>query len=163
MKELNPFLPTIIGLIVLGIVLKYLLKEFKNPFSEAEKEEKKSTEEVAEELKEETKGQQPTFQPSSYKTFANQIYESLRYSSVDEDESRVVEILMKMQNDRDVAELYQAYGTRQLYIFMAPDGAPKDLFETINHEITDGFFVKEKKPIVDDWKKKGIKQVVNIS
>lgn len=94
----------------------------------------------------------PTYTDAQNASFANQIYEGVKYASVSDNYPLVVSVMKKMKNDLDVARLVAAYGKRQRYNFAIPVGEPIDLFTTMQVEIGDGN-VKE---INKDWSLKSI-------
>lgn len=102
-------------------------------------------------------GQKESYVESQYKTFANTIYESMRYA-VGDDYGTVVETMKKMKNDIDVAKLIKAFDVRQDYFFGLPEGSPKDLFTFVQSELGQelGVFNFRIDQINSDWKKKGI-------
>lgn len=104
-------------------------------------------------------GLRPSFPDSNYDTFANTIYESMRYA-IGDDYGTVETTMKKMKNDLDVAKLIKAFGTRQNYLFGIPKGTPKDLFTMIQEELGNdyaGVTNYRVKNINADWRKKGIK------
>ena len=99
-----------------------------------------------------------TFTNANYDSFANTLYESMRYA-VGDDYAKVEEIMKKMQNDLDVALIVKSFGKRQNYMFGIPKGEPMDLFTFINSELGNEFLGVTSyrvKNINADWKKKGI-------
>lgn len=103
-------------------------------------------------------GIKPSFSDSQYETFANTIYNSMRYAVGDD--YATVELKMKeMKNNLDVAKLIKAFGKRQNYFFGLPTGEPMDLFTFIQAELGNdyaGLTNYRVKNINADWKKKGI-------
>jgi hypothetical protein len=103
-------------------------------------------------------GLKPSFADSNYNTFANTIYEGMRYA-VGDDYGTVEATMKKMMNNLDVAKLIQAFGLRQNYIFGIPKGSPVDLFTMTQQELGNeylGVTNYRVKNINADWKKKGI-------
>lgn len=104
-------------------------------------------------------GQRQSYSNSQYLTFANQIYEGMRYVAGD-DYAMVEGNLRKMMNDLDVGLLIKAFGARQDYAFGIPTGTPKDLFTFVRTELGDdygGLTSYRLTRVNEDWKKKGIK------
>lgn len=58
---------------------------------------------------------------------ANNIYNDLRYTSLDDNHKDAVYQLARVQNDTDVYKLIQQFGKRQEYAFGVPVGDLKDL------------------------------------
>lgn len=103
-------------------------------------------------------GQKQSFTDSNYTTFANTIYNSMRYA-VGDDYGTVEDTMKKMRNDLDVAKLIKAFGQRQDYFFGIPAGSPMDLFTYIRKELGNefaGLTSYRVTRINNDWKKKGI-------
>ena len=104
-------------------------------------------------------GMKPSFAESQYVTFANTIYNSMRYA-VGDDYSTVEKTLKKMNNDLDVAKLIRAFGKRQDYFFGLPVSGELDLFTYVQKELGNeygGLTSYRVKGINEEWKKKGIK------
>jgi hypothetical protein len=103
-------------------------------------------------------GLKPSFSDSNYNTFANTIYNSMRFA-VGDDYGTVESTMKKMKNDLDVAKLIKAFGQRQNYAFAIPIGNPMDLFTFIQDELGKewGFTNVRIRRINEDYKKKGIK------
>lgn len=151
------------GIVVVGgvVVLSYItLKVYKKVFpSEQEKKNKELAKNIDAEIKKaESLGQRPSFNDANYTTFANSLYEAMRYA-VGDNYGKVVEIMKQMKNDLDVSKLIKAFGTRQNYIFGIPKGEPADLFAWINEELGSEYLGVTSYRVTDinkDWAKKGI-------
>jgi hypothetical protein len=103
-----------------------------------------------------------SYSDAQFQAFANQIYESIKYS-VGDDYGLVVTIMKRMNNDLDVALLVEAYGKRQRYAFMIPIGEPMDLFTTMQAELGSeygGITNYRIGQINTDWAKKGITYIL---
>lgn len=103
-------------------------------------------------------GQKQSFADSNYNTFANTIYNGMRYA-VGDDYGTVEKTMKQMKNDLDVAKLIAAFGMRQNYLFGIPAGSPMDLFTFVQAELGNdylGLTNYRVKSINEDWKKKGI-------
>ncbi len=75
-----------------------------------------------------SQGMKATYTETGYKSFADQVYEGMRYSWFDDDYSIVESVLKQMKNTVDVLKLIAAYGLRQENWFgFIPDGPAKDL------------------------------------
>jgi hypothetical protein len=104
------------------------------------------------------KGLKPSFSQSSYDSYANIIYSSMRQASYADDYGSVEATLKKMKNNLDVELLKKSFGVRQDYILGIPQ-KEMDLFTYIRKELgnewgglTDYRVVSVNK----DWKSKGI-------
>jgi hypothetical protein len=152
-------LPKTIQYTILGgsAILLYLLYK---KFFGIETDQAETYEQMLKRLQEEKdkNTQNLTYPVSNYSAFANILHESMKYA-VGDNYGAVTDIMMKMQNDRDVITLIEAYGLRQLYFFGIPTGEPLDLFTTIKKELGDEFGLLSVRVsnINKDWKKKNIK------
>lgn len=109
-----------------------------------------------------SQGMEPTFNESQYNTFANVIYEGMRYA-VGDDYGAVADTLKKMKNDLDVALLQKAFGFRQNYFFGIDSGEPMDLFTFVNQELGNEFLgitSYRVSSVNADWASKGIKYTI---
>lgn len=160
-KDLPPWAK---GAVVIGAgVVIFLVgrRLYKGLFpSELEKKNKELLNNINQEIRQnQSSGMKPTFADSNYSTFANTIYDSMRYA-VGDDYGTVEVTMKKMMNDLDVAKLIKAFGSRQNYIFGLPKGNPVDLFTMVQQELGNdyaGLTNYRVKNINADWKKKGIK------
>jgi hypothetical protein len=97
-----------------------------------------------------------TFPDANYNTFANTIYEGMRYA-VGDDYKTVVATCKKMQNALDVALLIKAFGTKQNYVFGIEAGTPMDMLTFVKLELGNEWWFGDKvKDINDNWTAKGI-------
>lgn len=151
------------GVVVIGggLVL-YLIgsRVIKTVFpSEQQKRNRELAKNVDEEIKDLSKrGIKPSFVDSNYNTFANTIYNGMRYA-VGDDYGIVETTLKKMKNDIDVAKLIKAFGERQNYAFGIPTGSAMDLFTFVQSELGNEWFGITNyrvKSVNTDWKSKGI-------
>ena len=127
--------------------------------SEQQKRNRELVKNIDGEIKDLSKnGIKPSFVDSNYNTFANTIYNGMRYA-VGDDYGIVEATLKKMKNDLDVAKLVKAFGERQNYAFGIPTGNPLDLFTFVQSELGNEWFGVTNyriKSINADWKSKGI-------
>ena len=103
-------------------------------------------------------GKKASFSDSNYNTFANTIYNSMRFA-VGDDYATVESTLKRMKNDLDVAKLIKAFGLKQDYFFGLPAGDKMDLFTFVQKELGNeygGLTNYRVKKINEDWTKKGI-------
>ena len=151
------------GIVVVGgaVALFFVGKKvYKAVFpSESEKKNKQLLNDVNNEIRNyQQQGQQPSFAESQYETFANTIYNSMRFAAGD-DYATVELTMKKMKNNIDVAKLLKAFGKRQDYFFGIPTGDPMDLFTYVQKELGNdylGLTNYRVRNINADWKKKGI-------
>lgn len=127
--------------------------------NEAERKNRQLFNDVAKEINNyQNAGLKASFVDSQYETFANTIYNSMRFASGDD--YATVELTMKrMKNNLDVAKLIKAFGKRQDYFFGIPTGDPMDLFTYIQKELGNeylGLTNYRVRNINSDWSKKGI-------
>lgn len=102
------------------------------------------------------KGLLQSYNNSQYDSFADSIYKSMRYLGQD-DYDRVEKVLIKMNNDLDVALLIKSFGLRQDYIFGFPVHGKMDMITYLQKELeTDWFWNDRVSYINKDWAKKGI-------
>jgi hypothetical protein len=100
------------------------------------KEEKKQAETVEKGKKqfveEATKKIKPSKPEGYFVLMADQLYEYLKYSAIDDDKKKALELLYQyIQNDADIALLYKYFGQRQEYAFGIPTGKKKNLSEFV--------------------------------
>ena len=99
-------------------------------------------------------GKKASFSDSNYNTFANTIYNSMRFAIGDD-----YGTLKRMKNDLDVAKLIKAFGLKQDFFFGLPAGDKMDLFTFVQKELGNeygGLTNYRVKRINEDWSKKGI-------
>ena len=103
-------------------------------------------------------GKKASFSDSNYNTFANTIYNSMRFA-IGDDYGTVESTLKRMKNDLDVAKLIKAFGLKQDFFFGLPAGDKMDLFTFVQKELGNeygGLTNYRVKKINEDWTKKGI-------
>lgn len=156
MKQQFKIDPNIITLAVVGVVGFVGYKVYNGIFGDSEKEKAK------EQLLEETvtkdydtiiKTQSPTYSLSNIAMFANQIYEALRYSSLDDDKPLAASVLAKMGNEADVYALIKAFGIRQNYFFGIPWGDKQTLPEFVLSNLNSDYIFEVNRA----WAANGIK------
>lgn len=151
------------GVVVVGAGLVVFMigrKVYKAVFPSAqEKRDKELLSDVNKEInKLENSGVKPSYSESQYLTFANTIYNGMRYC-VGDDYGTVESTMKKMKNDLDVAKLVKAYGKRQRACFGIDAGGNDDLFTSVQAELGNdygGLTNYRVRNINADWKKKGI-------
>ena len=159
-KDLPPWAKGVV--VVGGVLVVYLVgsRVYRAVFpTEAQRKNRELEKNIDSEIsKLQGNGKKASFSDSNYNTFANTIYNSMRYA-VGDDYGTVELTLKRMQNDLDVAKLIKAFGVKQDYFFGLPAGDKMDLFTYIQKELGNeygGFTNYRVKRINEDWKKKGI-------
>jgi hypothetical protein len=114
-------------------------------------EKKRTAQQDAEKMKQQ--GIKPTYNAANYIAFADTIYEKRKfYFDIDNDIPPVIDVLMKMKKDLDVALLIQAYGTRNDLFFGFSRGEPLSLFAALRSKIKGS----QLESINTDWARKNI-------
>jgi len=146
----------VIGLTGSAIFLGYMLYKKLFP-SQSEKDAAKLLTSVTNDIAQaRAENIQQTFPDANYNTYANTIYEGMRYA-IGDDYKAVVETCKKMQNKLDVALLIKAFGTRQNYVFGVEAGTPMDMLTFIKLELGNEWWFGDKvKDINNNWTAKGI-------
>jgi hypothetical protein len=103
---------------------------------QATPEEKKQAETIEKGKKqfidEALKKKKPSKPEGNFAVMADQLYEYLKYSAIDDDKKKALELLYQyIQNDADIALLYKYFGQRQEYAFGIPTGKKKNLSEFV--------------------------------
>ena len=79
----------------------------------------------------ETTTEKPTKSPGEWAIIADQIYEDLRYTALDDDKADAGYQAARVKNNADFKLLFKAFGKRQEYVFFLPSGSEKDLQQFI--------------------------------
>jgi hypothetical protein len=78
------------------------------------------------------KKNKPTRPEGNFALLADQLYEFIKYSAIDDDKKKALELLYQyIHNDADIALLYKYFGQRQEYAFGIPTGKKKNLSEFV--------------------------------
>jgi hypothetical protein len=159
-KELPPWAKGVI--VVGGAFVGYLVlsRVYKAVFPSAtEKKNRELEKNIDSEISKLSRdGMKASYVDSMYQTFANTIYNGMRFA-IGDDYSAVAATLKKMNNNIDVAKLIKAFGTRQNYVFGLPAGSSMDLLTFVQDELGNeygGLTSYRVSSINADWKKKGI-------
>ena len=135
-KDLPPWAKGVV--VVGGAVVVYLVgsRVYRAVFpTEAQRKNRELEKNIDSEIsKLQGNGKKASFSDSNYNTFANTIYNSMRFA-VGDDYSTVESTLKRMKNDLDVAKLIKAFGVKQDYFFGLPTGDKMDLFTYIQKEL----------------------------
>jgi hypothetical protein len=79
----------------------------------------------------------PSRPEGQYAIWANQIYEYLKYSALDDKKKQAFELLyIYVHNDADIAKLIKYFGKRQEYNFGIPIGQTKDLSQFVTTNLS---------------------------
>lgn len=97
--------------------------------------------------------QKPTKSVGEWQIIANQIYEDLKYTALDDNKQDAFYQIQRVKNDADVATLIRAFGTRREFVFGIPAGSPKDLQQFITSNLSR----TQISQINDNYRRKGIK------
>jgi hypothetical protein len=159
-KDLPPWAKGVV--VVGGALVVYLVgsRVYRAVFpTEAQRKNRELEKNIDNEIsKMQSNGKKASFSDSNYNTFANTIYNSMRFA-VGDDYGTVESTLKRMKNDLDVAKLIKAFGLKQDYFFGLPTGDKMDLFTYIQKELGNeygGLTNYRVKRINEDWSKKGI-------
>ena len=159
-KDLPPWAKGVV--VVGGALVVYLVgsRVYRAVFpTEAQKKNRELEKNIDSEIsKMQGNGKKASFSDSNYNTFANTIYNSMRFA-VGDDYATVESTLKRMKNDLDVAKLIKAFGLKQDYFFGLPAGDKMDLFTFVQKELGNeygGLTNYRVKKINEDWTKKGI-------
>lgn len=79
----------------------------------------------------------PTKSPGEWAIIADQIYEDLRYTALDDDKADAGYQVSRVKNNADFKLLFKAFGKRQEYVFFVPSGSEKDLQQFIRSNLSD--------------------------
>ncbi len=121
--------------------------------SEEKATERENRELINEQVKEITSQQKPTKSIAEWKVIADQIYNDLRYSAIDDDKESAGYQVSRVKNDADFWILFQQFKKRREYIFGVPTGSLMNLQQFINSNLSKEKIAK----INDNYRRKGIK------
>lgn len=99
-----------------------------------------------------TTNEVPTKTPGEWTIVADQIYEDLRYSALDDNKDDAAYQVTRVKNNTDFKLLYKAFGNRQEYSFFVPVGSKKDLQQFIKSNLSNNQILK----INDNYRRKKI-------
>ena len=99
------------------------------------------------------KAQPVTKSEQEWKIIADQIWEDLHYSSLDDNKEDAVYQVCRVKNDADFAVLFKMFAKRQEYAFGIKVGNLKNLAQFINSNLNS----KQIARIHDNYKRRGIK------
>ena len=96
---------------------------------------------------------QPSYSDVQYSSYADSLYNSMRYSLVADNYSEAERILKTLLNDLDVMKVIEAYGTRIERYFGIPVDGAKTLPEQVRNDLSTARIDR----INSDYQSKGIK------
>ena len=150
MKNKNTILYLTGAVVGYFFVLKPILEKLGISKTAEEKEQEKNIESF---YTQSVKKQNPTKSKGEWQIIANQIYEDLRYSALDDNKNDAQYQVSRVKNDADVATLIETFGNRQEYAFGIPVGSKKDLQQFIKSNLS----TMQVLAINDNYRRKGIK------
>jgi len=158
-KELPNWGKGLVAVPIVAIVgfVGYKIYKKLNP-SQAEKKAKQLLSSVTNDIIEfKKRGVPQTYPDANYVTFANSIYEGMRYV-IGDDYNQVVDTCKQLKTNLDAALTIAAFGTKQNYAFgLVPLGDPMDMLTFIQTELGNEWWYDNKvKQINDYWNSKGI-------
>lgn len=136
-------------LLIKPIAEKLGLKKSK----EEKQQQKKETEAVQQYVKDSIRRQNPTKSAGEWTLVANQLYQNMGYSFIDDNYEAAGVNLTKPRNDADVALLINQFGKRQEYFFGIPTGGLSTLPEFVGRNLSRGKI----EAINDNYRRKNIK------
>jgi hypothetical protein len=81
--------------------------------------------------------EQPTKSSGEWSIIADQIYEDLRYTALDDNKSNAAYQAARVKNNADFKLLYKNFGKRREYFFGVPSGSGKDLAQFLRSNLSD--------------------------
>jgi hypothetical protein len=143
----------IVAIAYFGIINPLLKKlGFKKTAEEIETEEK-NKELINKQVKTILKIQQPTKSVTEWKIIADQIYNDLRYSAIDDNKSDAGYQVARVKNDADFWLLFQQFKKRREYLFGFPAGSLMNLQQFILSNLSKSAIDQ----INDNYRRKNIK------
>lgn len=140
------------GLIIAGyfLVIRPLLQSLGLQKTEREKE--KETD-VNKEIRDQQRKERQTKTDAEWRVIADNIYQSLRFSAIDDDKANAGYQVARVQNNLDFWLLYKFFGNRQEYAFGLPVGGKQDLASFIRGNLSKSAIAQ----INNNYRSKGIK------
>jgi len=143
----------IIAVAYFGII-NPLLKKIGLKKSQEEKEtEDKNKQLLDKQIKDVLKVQQPTKSVTEWKIIADQIYEDLRYTALNDNKADAGYQVTRVKNEADFWILFQQFKKRREYILFVPSGDLMNLQQFIVSNLSKSTIAK----INDNYKRKNIK------
>jgi len=154
-KEEKQFL-IIIGISAIsyfGIIKPILEKLGLKKSQEIKETEERNKEIINKQVEESKKIVKQTKSDAEWKVIADQIYNDLRYSAIDDNKSDAGYQVARVQNDADFWILFKYFAKRREYLFGIPSGSLMNLQQFIVSNLNKKTIEK----INDNYKRKGIK------
>ena len=147
--------------IIGGIGAYFIIKKLLSKETTTEQSTQETIKAVDTEIKDFKSKFKPSYPESSYPSIANAIYNSIRYSALDDNYKDTFNELLKIKNPLDLSKVQKAYGARQRYKFGMPDGDPETLIPSVSKElrseiIKNPFSKTKYEQINDVWRSRGI-------
>ena len=147
-----------LGITALLFIIKFVKKtgETIGVFdTKEEREEEQKTKQAIEGFKKEVqkRGIKKTRTSAQWTFVADSIYNALKYNAAGDDKGKAYTELVRILNDADMAEVLQAFGTRQEYSFAVPIGKPKTLVQFVQ----DNFSLDDINDINKAYSKSGMR------
>lgn len=98
-------------------------------------------------------GQTPTKSAGEWAIIADQIYQDLKFSALDDNKDDATYQVARVKNDADFSLLYKSFGKRQEYFFGLPTGGLQDLQQFIKGNLNADKIAQ----INGNYSRKGIK------
>ena len=151
MKNKNPYLYLIGAGVAYFLIVRPIFKKLGITKTAQEIEQEKKVETF---LDKTIKSIKPTKPEGEWQIIANQIFQDLRFSALDDNKKDAVFQLCRVKNEGDVALLIKLFGKRQETWFgIIPNGPEKDLQQFVTSNLS----VKEIAIVNDNYMRKNIK------
>ena len=105
------------------------------------------------EVKATAKTERPTKSEFEWNTIADQIYQDLKFSALDDNKDDATYQAARVKNNADFYMLWKGFGTRQEYAFGIPVGGKKNLQQFIRDNLSDSKI----ETLNSNYARKGIK------
>lgn len=143
----------VVAVVYFGVIKPILEGVGLKKTSEEKETEKINKELINEQVKQATIVEKPTKSVAEWKIIADQIYEDLRYSAVDDNKESAGYQVSRVKNNADFWTLFQQFKKRREYLFGIPSGGLMNLQQFINSNLSKEKIAK----INDNYRRKGIK------
>jgi hypothetical protein len=144
------------GLILAGyfLILKPVLNRFGiTKSAEDIANEKADQKRIEDKIKSEKLLQKQTKTDAEWQIIADQIYQDLRYTAIDDKKDDAVYQAARVKNDTDFWILYKLFGKRQEYAFFFPIGDKQDLPQMLRSNLS----LSQINIINDNYRRKNMK------
>lgn len=144
------------GLILAGyfLVLRPILNKFGvTKTAQQIADEKADQKRIDDQIKTQKTIQKQTKSDADWQIIADQIYQDLRYTALDDNKDDAVYQAARVKNDTDYWILYKMFGKRQEYAFFLPIGDPQDLPQMLRSNLSNNQIAV----INDNYRRKNMK------